>query len=281
MKRVVLALALGWVGCIAQAQTSRAILGGGPDAEESRIKSSPLEWSVNYGGTTNLVEETYPRLFTQSLSAGGLYHLSRNWALAGMFSSRFITVNGQVDTGYGETFGERFEPSVGLMLMRSGMFSPEWQWRWIGGGIALLDEASRLEGYQGIPYTSIGTSVHLFKNKWLMDHDVRLSEVINSYAGSTDGRPNPTTSLSYRWFNFFRVGNGFSLGAGFGLKMQRYMDGFLGYEYNNSLVAFYTYRQWNFQLAYINGGFVDEGYVSLWFVDQYRRLVSATVSLRF
>ncbi|NJL25727.1 MAG: hypothetical protein HC902_11505 [Calothrix sp. SM1_5_4] len=59
------------------------------------------------------------------------------------------------------------------------------------------------------------------------------------------------------------------------------MDGFLGYSYSDRFSLENTWRNVSLALTYTNGGFTDDGRVSLWFIDQYRRILMLAMNYAF
>jgi hypothetical protein len=63
--------------------------------------------------------------------------------------------------------------------------------------------------------------------------------------------------------------------------MTRYLDGFTGYSYNNTLSLAKSWEKMTVAFSYENGGFTDNGEVNMWYVDRYRRLMFLSANYAF
>ena len=98
---------------------------------------------------------------------------------------------------------------------------------------------------------------------------------------NSDGTANPGTSYFYEIGNTLVFNPRWSMEVGFGVKSTRYLDGFRGYAYGTTVAVDYTKGKWTGEFQYENGGYTEDGRVDLWYIDQYRRLVSASVAYNF
>jgi hypothetical protein len=224
-------------------------------------------------------ETAEPRAYYQGLSAILGYAFTPNWSLTANINANFTTLDGQIDKRQEDTVVEAagVNPSVGLAYA-SGAWSP---WFFNVGGTALLDSASRREGYKGLMSASFGGNWNFFNQHLTMTHSFFASELINTYEYSSAGSANPGTSLGYNWNNSIKLNKYLNLGAGFGIKQTRYLDGYWDYAYNTTLSMSWIVENWSMSLSTTNGGFTDDGRVALWYLDDYRRLISCSMAYQF
>jgi hypothetical protein len=143
------------------------------------------------------------------------------------------------------------------------------------------DEASRQEGYQGIVGAGGNVSFRFFEKYWVLSNDLNVSEMINSYRYGSNLKPNPDYFWTYKLSNVVKIYKGLRASYAFGAKVTRYMDDFVGYSYSNSFSLSYIWPHFSVALAYENGGFTDDGTISLWYIDQYRRMGRLVVGYTF
>ena len=243
------------------------------------LQTNPWSVGFNYGVSTDLADYSSPRLYYQGLGLNIGYTLNSKWSLLASLNGSFTTLDGQIDkrqeesalesTGVNPGFGLNFSPGVGTP--------------WFLGASAnvLLDTASRREGYLGLFSLNGGGTWMFFTDHFSMTHSFGVTELANTYDYSSAGTANPETWLVYSWSNALKLSEYFSLGTGFGLKQTRYLDGFWDYSYSTSLSASFTRKTWSMSLTSSNGGYTEDGRVSLWYVDRYRRLVSLSMAYQF
>jgi hypothetical protein len=145
----------------------------------------------------------------------------------------------------------------------------------------LIDQASRFEGYKGILGVGAGFTMKFFDKIYTQGHSISASGMLNTFEYNTDQSPNPDYFYTYKFINGVKVFTNYSLTYSFGARMTRYLDGFLGYKYSNTLAVSRTWTDWRVSLSYENGGFTDDGTISMWYVDQYRRLITMGVRYTF
>ncbi|MGE0762704.1 MAG: hypothetical protein AB7N80_05450 [Bdellovibrionales bacterium] len=242
-------------------------------------KVSSWSFGTSYGVSTDLADRSMPRLYYQGLSVDIGYVINPRWNLSMGLSANFTTVDGQIDKKQEDSALEStgVNPSLNLSY-NPGDFSP---WFINAGGTALMDTASRRGGYLGLLSMSGGGTWNFFDDRFSMTHSLALSELLNSYDYSSGGAANPGTSVTYSWGNTLKLGSHFSLSAGFGLKQTRYLDGFWDYSYSNTASLSVLGEAWSMSLSTGNGGYTEDGRVSLWYIDQYRRIVSFSAAYQF
>ena len=243
--------------------------------------SDDISGFLRYSALTDYAESEQPRAYTQSLRAGMAYKLDDNWSVSGDASLRFETFNGQIDKGPEETKTETLNPSVGLELDYEHSFMETHSYTFFVHGEPLLDQPSRLEGYKGLVGGGASLNLGFFKKRYALEQILDVSELINTFKYATDTAANPDMFYTYKLVNSVRLFANCRLAYTWGLKVTRYMDDFYGYSYSNTLSLSTAWRKFTLALAYDNGGFTDNGEVSLWYIDHYRRVGIASVSFAF
>lgn len=242
-------------------------------------KESPWSLGFTYGFSTDLADAYSPRIYYQGLNAFAARRFGGSWSASLGVAATFTTLDGQIDKRQEDTELEAagVSPSVGLSY--GGSDARPW---FFGiSGTALMDSASRREGFLGLFSGNFGGTWRFFNDRLSMTHGLAISEIINAYEYSSAGTPNPGTSVSYSWSNSIAAGDHLTVNAGFGLKQTRYLDGFWDYSYNTFLGTTLAMGQWSLSLNTSNGGYTEDGRVSLWYVDKYRRVVSLALAVNF
>ncbi len=243
------------------------------------VEQSPWNAAFNYGVSTDFAEQAQPRAYYQGLTAMLSRQFSPQWTGNLGVAATFTTLDGQIDKKQENTVAEAsgLNPSVGLGYANAAM-SP---WFFGVSGTALMDSASRLEGYVGLLSGNVGGTWKFWDDRISMTHTLVLTELLNTFEYSSAGTPNQGTSVAYGWANSLGLGEHFTLSGGFGLKQTRYLDGFWDYAYNTWISAAVIRGGWTASLTSSNGGYTDDGRVSLWYIDQYRRIVSLSLAYSF
>ncbi len=250
-------------------------------AQNTEEASRTWSAAAGYGVSTDLADSLSPRLYFQSLDASATYRWKDRWSATGGLMLSFTTLDGKVDKLQEDTVYDSTGASPILSL--NYLPDPAMPSPWFANltGMALLDSASQREGYLGVWSLTGGGAWSFFNDQLTMTHALTVSEVLNQYETSSVGTANPGTSVSYGLNNTISVSSIFSLTLGFGIKQTRYLDGVWDYAYSTSVAGVFAKDNWSCSLSTANGGYTDEGRVSLWYVDQYRRLVTLSFGMQF
>lgn len=254
-----------------------------PLSERSALdRSTPWNIVSSYDFSADLAEARESRAWNHRATGRVGYYVLPQWEVGGLVQARASFIDGQVSKGPEETRGETLSPFVSVGTSWRDRLIGDHYWSvFIGYGF-LLDEASRLEGYKGLPTLNGSVNLRFFDGRYLMGHQLSSQAVINTYPESLKaGTANPDYSVSYGLNNTLRIYGNWTGTAAFGVRATRYIDDFVGYTYNNTLSLAYSASNWSASLDYINGGYVDDGRVELWFIDRYRRIVGTSWSYRF
>lgn len=235
--------------------------------------------AAQYSLSSDLLDETEPRRYTHQLSINTLYDMSPQWRLGMLASVDYFSLNNEIvetQTGYGGAqFNSNFFTTYRLK-------TPWLTAHNVGFSYTLpLDDESRFEGYKGVP----AVSTTLIKNLWPkyvnFIQTFRASYLINTFDKNARGQPNRDHAVGSSSILGFNLTPNLSLLAGFGIRWSHLTDGNSDYAYNNFQTLSYTYKSVSAFITHSNGGFTEDGKVSLWFIDRYRKLIDVGVSYDF
>lgn len=252
-----------------------------PHAKRAKQDESPFVSTVSYGVLSDYADNRTPRAYTHALSGSLSYEFKPQWTVAGSVSLATTTVGGQIYKDDRQAYDETFEPNAGVSLSYKQMFWGMSSWKVFVGGEALMDEASRREGYKGI--VSAGTGVGLaFSNiGYMMGHMLSVSGMMNTFEYSASKTANPDYFYTYAFSNTVKFYKQLRLAYTFVLKATHYLDSYVSYAHLNKYGVSYGWDKLSASLTYENGGFTDEGIVDFWYLNQHRRIYRLTASYTF
>lgn len=246
--------------------------------EEPPVES-PWTLGANYSVATDLADSSDSRLYFQNLGASIGFQINQRWAVSGGLTGSFTTLDGQIEKRQEETVLEStgFSPSFGLM------YSPNLESPWMvsGNGSLLLDSASQREGYLGVAGASVSHNSSFWEERIGVTNALSVTELINRFEKNSSGTFNPGTSITYSLGTNLKMTDNLGISASFGLKRTRYLDGFWDYSYGSTVAISLNGENWSASLATSQGGYTEDGTVSLWYLNEYRRIVSVSFGYRF
>jgi hypothetical protein len=265
---------------IAGAQTLRMQSG---QVTPARAEKSKSDWSgfLRYGIGSDYASDKKPRAYNNSITGSLGYQFDANWSLSAEAGAKGQFVDGEIEKTENQTASEKLSPSTSVELGREGKFFEYHKVSLFVHGEPLWDEISRREGYRGIFGGGGGVTFNLFDSRYKMSHTVDYSEMNQIYYSSADGEPNPANFITYGFSNSLKLFMGISIGYRFGVKFTRYVDDNTDYSFNNSVSLSKAWGQFTTGLGYENGGFTQDGDVSLWYLDQYRRIFKFSMGYTF
>ncbi len=263
----------------AQALRSRLPL---KDAKpKKKTPDSPWSASLVYSVNSDYADTRTPRGYNNYLEASGKYKFDDKWSVDLEAALQASTVEGQVNKGQEEGYPESVNPSTTVSLSRQAFLVGKSTYALGTSLTPLWDEPSRREGYEAQYGVSAKVSVPIVTDIYSMTHSLSYSEFKSSYKYSTKNSINQANQSTYSFGNSLRIGNLFNLGYSFGLRLTQFLDATSTYSYKNSASISRQFGSLGLALSYENGGFTDKGDVSLWYVDQYRRMLRLSVSYVF
>jgi hypothetical protein len=239
----------------------------------NRPEPSPWSAALRYGYSSDYADERQPRAYEHLLASELEYKIDPKWS---------ATIDGQIPKGREQSFAEVLNPSTSLEVAYGDDFYERRHHFSIGvHGEPLWTEDSRLEGHQALLGVGGRIQLNFFNKRYSMTHDLDATSVVNTYHYGSDLNANPDYFWTYKVKNDFRFARTWKASYSFGAKVTRYLDNFVGYSYNNTFGLSKTWRNFAAALTYDNGGFTDDGYVRLWYIDEYRRVLKVMVSYAF
>ncbi len=242
---------------------------------------NPWSSMVRYNALTDFADNRTPRSYIHSVMGTVGYSFNKNWGLELGAGARAETIDGQISKGREQSYDETLGPSTSLSLEYQNSFWRGDKFSVYLDGEPLWDEASRREGFKGIVGVGTNMTLRFFDKRYILTNDLSVAELINTFYYGSNLSPNPDYFYTYKLSNVVKIYRGFRASYSFGAKVTRYMDGFHGYSYSNTASLSYVWPQLSLSLAYDNGGFTDQGDISLWYLDQYRRLARVVVGYTF
>lgn len=244
---------------------------------------APDPWSgyFRYNIATDYAEQEQPRAYTHVLGGGAKYSINDNWSVTADLTMKTESINGQIEKGPEQSKTEVLNPSVAMEVDYERRFYETHGYTLFMHGEPLMDEPSRLEGYRGIVGVGAAVTFGFFNRRYQFSNTVDASNLINTYDYSLAGASNPDMFYTYKMGHSLRIWRTVKLGYAFGLKLTRRLDASTKHAYNNTVSISNTWRSISMALAYDNGGYTDDGSVSMWYIDQYRRVFQFKVNYSF
>jgi hypothetical protein len=111
---------------------------------------------------------------------------------------------------------------------------------------------------------------------------VSADYIVNQYEYSPVSREvNSEGSAGYSAFGTIRFGSGFRFRAGGNARIIRHLDGTNTSALSNVQSLTWTDGNFSVTVSHSNGARAEDRETSMWFVDEYRRILSLGLSARF
>lgn len=199
-------------------------------------------------------------------------------------SGQFKTVGQEIE---GNVHGGPMQASdIDLSASRALEFSP------LLGASSVLDlsvgstiptsESTQYEGIIAVPYASLGWALGFQGGRYNLTQGLSADYIINTYSHSPLTREvNAESSAGYTISASTRLGAGFRFTVGGSARLVRHLD-----DSTTSALANYQILSWTkgfttITLRHTNGARAEDRQANLWFVDEYRRILSLGLSVRF
>ncbi len=254
------------------------------EAEEKKKKSSPFGASVGYSISTNFAEELKPRLYRHNVSVGASYKVKDYFSLSfstGYFFrsldnsiSKFEEDSGISNISFGISRG--ISQPLGKFAGAEHKISAG-----VSGSLPMMED-DRIEGSRGSIGIGPRVSSKFFDGLFSVSNRVYYRFIFNKFEFSPISN-NPTAQAAYGYSLGASVPiiGKLSAGLGFGMRRTRFTDGFRSFSYSNSQSLSYSLGKMSMSVSHSNGGFTGDGNVELWYIDKYRRLMSASLGYSF
>jgi hypothetical protein len=237
--------------------------------------------SVSWETSSDYAESRSPRAYNHRLVGGLEYRVRPEFSMAGILEMRTLTIDGQIPKGSEQNYEELFSPLVVLSGSYVQKMFEKHSWRAGMNGSLFLDEASRLEGYKGLLGVNGRLHFNFFDGFYTMGHRLGLSYLMNSFEYGSNLKANPSEFLAYSLMNSLRITDQLRLGLSFSVRMTRYLDSFVDYNYLTGVSLTQNWEKVYLSLEYENGGFTEQGRVDFWYLNEFRRILSVSLGATF
>lgn len=239
---------------------------------------------MGYQIRTDLADEIKPRLYTHSLELSyGLEHRLSRFALAagvGLVYESAGERRSEILVDSERT--ELFVSDVSLLGRKS--WTPMENMRIscaLGNEFPTSPEARR-EEYNSVTTLDLSLSTPLFSKSFTVRLGGELHYIWNSFryspaTGELNKQGGGRASFAARW----RVWQGLHLEGSAGSQLSRYLDGTNDMGYRTAAGASYDWSSLSMGVALSNGTYLDQDDATIWFIDEYRRMVSLKAQLTF
>jgi hypothetical protein len=141
---------------------------------------------------------------------------------------------------------------------------------------------SQYESIKAVAYASVGWSLLFQGGRYGLMQTLSGDYIMNEYDYSPVTREvNPRSSLGYSLAGTVRLGGGFRLKVGGNARIVNSLDGTNTSVLSNSQSLSWTDGKNSIAATYSNGARAEDRETSMWFVDEYRRVISLAFSVRF
>jgi hypothetical protein len=264
-------------------------------AERSRLDFNSL---LSYNVRQDIAQAREPKSATHRLSASMTLTLLDRPVIKGFdddFADELVTfgamIGGQMTTIANEidaTGGNGPAEVSDLDLSASRGFNLNSIWGAKSsiettGGVSLPTSlASQYEGVSAIPYASLTWAMLFQGGRYGIMQTVSADYIVNQYEYSPVSREvNSEGSAGYSAFGTIRFGSGFRFRAGGNARIIRHLDGTNTSALSNVQSLTWTDGNFSVTVSHSNGARAEDRETSMWFVDEYRRILSLGLSARF
>jgi hypothetical protein len=242
---------------------------------------SPWDATLVYRIATDYADTNKPRGYANEFLFDLGYKLDKSWTLTGEVGARADFFDGQIEKGSQQSYDETISPTTNLELSYAHDFMQSHKYELSIHAEPLWDQASHLEGYKALYGAGGNVALRFFNKRYTFMNSLDVTELQNTYYYGSDLTANPDYFVTYRLTNSLKFLSTWKISYIFGMKTTRYLDGFWGYNYENNIKLAKSFGKLSASLAYMNGGFTDDGTLSLWYIDQYRSMAVFGINYEF
>ena len=257
---------------------------------EATVDKSPVAWggSVGYQISSDLAAERTPRVYTHKLK-GGVGASFKNIATDEEILNGSVGIEGQYtsldrEIEEGRDVIELSDISLGLGKMvglpKAGR--AENALELAAGATIPVSTESQYQAIKTIPSAGI-TLITQFSKRYALRNTVEGDYLLQEYTHSPiSGEVNMEGGLNYGLSFSARLTKQISAAIGGGARLSRFTDGTQVTSFSNSQSVSFKHKQVSASVRHVNGnhaGHNDE--VQLWYVDEYRRILSFNLGYEF
>lgn len=142
--------------------------------------------------------------------------------------------------------------------------------------------ASQYEAVRAVPYAAMTWAMLFEGGRYGLTQTLSGDYIVNEYEYSPVSREiNALGSTGYSIAGTVRLGRGFRVRVGGNARIISYLDGTNTSVLSNVQSLSWTDGKHSITASYSNGARAEDRETSMWFVDEYRRVISLALSVRF
>lgn len=262
---------------------------------ESRFR---FDGMLSYGIRQDFAQERSPILSTHRLLAGTSLTILDKPVIRGVddeLANEVVTFNLAASAQF-LTLGQEIQGTVNGGAMQAGDIdvsaSRSFSLKKLADATNSLDlsigstvptsEDSRYEGVVAVPYASLGWALGFLGGRYNLTQSISTDYIFNRFEFSPTTREvNPDSSIGYSISTSARLGAGFRFTVGGGARLIHHLDESVTAAFNNFQILSWTKGFATITLRHSNGSRAEDHLSSFWFVDEYRRVISLGLSVRF
>lgn len=239
---------------------------------------------ANYRIRTDLADEVKPRLYTHTVGLSyGFRYIPGGLTLAAVLTAQYQSAGERrseviIDSNDAELFVNDVALSInkGYELSKEAKLS-----------LTLTNEfptsaEARREQYRSVTTLDGGISYALLPRRLSLGLSGGAYYIWNSYEYSPTTLESNKRNGSYGNISGkLTIWEGLYFSASAGSLISTYTDGTSDLSYRNSVTLGYAWSAVTLSVSMSNGSYLDRGDASLWFVDEYRRILSLGLSHAF
>jgi len=243
------------------------------------VEEPELKWGgeVGYFLRTDLADQIRPRLYGHALGMGyGFTHTPSKISLSAGLEAAFESAGERssevlLDDDRQELFIQDFS----ISLIRT--YSAAWDSKFAVGlanEFPTSPEAQR-ENYNSVTALQAGWSIPVIPKRLSLVMKSEVFYIWNSYEYSpATGDLNRQGGARLEFAGRVTLWEGWFVSAMAGSQLARFLDGTSDMSHRNAVGTGYAWEKFNVSLTMSNGTYLDREDASLWFVDDYRRMLS-------
>lgn len=201
-----------------------------------------------------------------------------------MIAGQMVTVANEIDATGGNGLAEvsDLELSVSKSFKLNSVFGARSSFETTGGVSLPTSLASQFEAVSAVPYVALTWAMSFQGGRYGITQTFSTDYIVNQYEFSPVSREvNSDGSAGYSAFGTVRLGYGFRFRAGGNARIVRYLDGTNTATLSNVQSLTWTDGSFSVTASHSNGARAEDRETSMWFVDEYRRIISLGLSARF
>lgn len=203
-----------------------------------------------------------------------------NFAASGQFKTIGSEIQGNVQGG--PVDASDIDVSASRSFQMNALASADSYLDLTLGSTVPTSDSTRYEGIQAVPYANLGWALSFQGGRYNLTQSLSADYVINTFSMSpTTREANQSLSSGYTVSTSARLGAGFRLTVGGAAHLVNYLDQTTTTALSNFQILSWTKGFTTVSLRHTNGARAEDHQSSLWFIDEYRRLISLGVSVRF